>query len=135
MLQYILGIGREELLITVAINLFFLIIQFLFIALYFSLRRGRYTPVMDHMIGWGDALFLTSIAFIIPPLTYIFFYVTSLFLVLAGWLCYRYFSRGKDRHIPLAGLQALLMLFFISGDWLFRVYNMYNENFFNLFKY
>ncbi|PAW94647.1 hypothetical protein CKK33_14555 [Mucilaginibacter sp. MD40] len=115
------------------LNLAFLIIQYLCIRLYFRLARGPQTKVIDALIGWGDLLFLLCVACILPTATFILFYAASLLFILIGWALYRSLRSKATLQIPLAGLQALILLIFASGDWLFGWYRLFDDPFIFLF--
>jgi hypothetical protein len=129
--QLLLDYPLMEVLRFSIVNLLFLGLQFLIIWLYFVMTRGRGIVVLDNLIGWGDILFITSVACTLPVIPFITFYVLSLLLVLTGWLLYHYFTKLSDKHIPLAGLQALLLAMFLAGDWLFGRYDIYDDQLLN----
>ncbi|MFD0766142.1 hypothetical protein ACFQZI_14860 [Mucilaginibacter lutimaris] len=129
-LQWLLSYPLSDTLRLTAFNLLFLMLQFLGIRLYFLITRGQKAKVVDKMIGWGDILFLISVAFFLPVTTFIAFYILSLLLVLTGWLLYLQIIRSANRHIPLAGLQALIFILFLAGDWLFGRYDIYDDQLF-----
>lgn len=101
---------------TVLINIGFLLLQFLLVSVYFSVKRGRRVNITAGLLGWGDLLFLLSIAFYLSVLNFLFFYIASLLFVLL-------FAAKRYKHIPLAGLQALLFLIFLATDWWVKPFN------------
>jgi hypothetical protein len=102
---------------AVLINIGFLVIQFLVVSAYFSIKNAHWINITTGLLGWGDILFLLSIAFYMSVLNFLFFYVASLVGVLLSWLAWQARSAGKDKHIPLAGLQALLLGLFLTTAW------------------
>ncbi len=107
---------------VVGINLGFLTLQFFLLTAYFSLKNGKWVNITDQLLGPGDLLFLGTIAFYLSALNYLFFYISSLLLVLSFWLIWQQLSRKKDTPIPLAGLQSLLFaLVLCAGWWLYPV--------------
>lgn len=109
-----------EVAITSSINLFFLALQFLLVSLYFFLKKKKWVKLTGTQLGWGDILFLLTIAFYFSVLNFIFFYVSSLVVALVCWLIWRQVSVKPGRSIPLAGLQALVMIFFLGWDFFER---------------
>lgn len=87
----------------------FLIAQIVLLSLYVSLRRGRLINIFKGYLGLGDLLFLLCIAFCFSFLTYIFFYLSSLMVVI---LLAMIFGRSGAEYekIPLAGYQALFLI-------------------------
>jgi hypothetical protein len=123
------GIYVKELLLNSALNLGFLLLVFALVWLYISLRHRRLIRLPDRLIGWGDILFLLCICFYFTLLNFILFYITSLFLVIIFWLVWtRYKPQAAKRHIPLAGLQALILSIFLMVDWLSRSIDLTNDN-------
>jgi len=97
------------------INLSFLIVQLILISIYFSIKQGQLTNIADTYLGWGDILFLIPIAFLFPTFSFVLFYVSSIIIVLLGFLIYKKIVNQNMETIPLAGGQAIylvLVLFF-----------------------
>jgi hypothetical protein len=101
----------------VVINLGFLMIQFLMVTAWFSVKNGHWINVTTQLLGWGDVLFLLSIAFYLSALNFICFYLSSLIGILLFWLIFHAIKKNKSKQIPLAGLQALLFSVFLASDW------------------
>ena len=115
-------INKEPLIVqfqTIAINLGFLFIQLSIVSLYLSIKHRKWINISQNLIGWGDILFLVSLAFYFSPLTYILFYVGSLLIISVCWLLLILFFRINNKQIPLAGLQAALFIVFLITDWLY----------------
>ncbi len=107
---------------TVLVNCCFLTLQLLLVSAWFSLRRGKLVNIMSELLGWGDILFLISLCFYLSVLNFLFFYIISLISILLLWFGYQNTVVKKDRYIPLAGLQAILfMFFFITDQWIKHV--------------
>jgi len=102
---------------AVLINIGFLLTLLLIVSAYFSFREGRWVNITVQLLGWGDILFLFSITFYLSVLNFLFFYIGSLILILLGWTVWQLSKKNKDKHIPLAGLQALLLGLFLACDW------------------
>lgn len=102
---------------SIAVNIGFLVVQFLMVSVYFSIKNSRWINITSGMLGWGDILLLLSVAFYLSFLNFLLFYIISLVAVLLLWLTWQAISAKKDRHIPLAGLQALLMVLFLISAW------------------
>lgn len=129
-LQWGPGYPPSEVLMPVSVSLLFLVVQFALVKLYFTLKRGKKVVLADSLIGWGDIAFMACTAFMLPVLTFILFYMVSLLLILVGWLLYARIRKAGGNHIPLAGLQALLLLLLLAGDWALGCYDIYNDELF-----
>lgn len=112
----------------VAINVGFLIVLLLLVSAWFSLKIGRWVNISNRLLGWGDMLFLLSIAFYLSVLNFQFFYVCSLVMVLLVWIIWQQFSKIKDKQIPLAGLQAIIFSVFLASDWWYTHINITNDD-------
>jgi hypothetical protein len=106
--------------LATALNSAFILLQMLILSIYFSLKNGKWVNVTKELLGWGDVLFLLSLAFYLSALNFLFFYLASLIAVLICWISWQAFSKGKSKQIPLAGLQALFFLIFLGGDWWYK---------------
>lgn len=92
------------------INVSFLLIQLLAVSLWFSIKERHWVNITGELLGWGDVLFLICTACCFSPLNFFVFYIGSLLLVLLIWLVGKSFWFRNSPHIPLAGLQALILL-------------------------
>ena len=108
-------------------NAGFLLIQLLLLTLYFSIKQGRLVNITDGLIGWGDVLFLFSISCYLSPINYIAFYMLSL-LVILSIIIICAASKKENLKIPLAGLQALLLVVFLVVDWTNTRINIHSDN-------
>lgn len=112
----------------VLVNTGFLLLQLFIISVYFSIKNKRLVNITGSLLGWGDILFLLSIAFFLSILNFLFFYIGSLILILLGWLAWQRFSKEKNEQIPLAGLQAIMLLCLLAIDWWWLPINITNDD-------
>jgi hypothetical protein len=112
----------------VLINSSFLIIQFLVVSAYFSIKNKRWINITDGLLGWGDILLLLSVAFYLSVLNFLLFYISSLIVSLLIWLLWQIVSKEKNKHIPLAGFQSLIFTVFLAGDWWFKCFDLTNDS-------
>ncbi len=109
------------------INCTFLIFQFLIVSIYFSIKKRRLVNLMDGFFGWGDILFLLCTACYLSMLNFLFFYVASLLAALVIWLLWQAISKEKNKHIPLAGFQAIVFTVFLATDWWIKPFDLTND--------
>lgn len=102
---------------SVLVNIGFLGIQLVLISAWFSFRKREWTNITRDLLGWGDILFLVSIAFGLSVFSFLVFFTASLALIALLWAAFRAVSKKSNRLVPLAGLQALLLALILSGDW------------------
>jgi len=117
----------RELLRNTISNLFILLIQIFFVSVWFSVKNGRVINITDSHIGWGDLLFLISLAFYLSPGNYFLFYVSSLVLVLL--ISFPSLIKGQnDVKIPLAGLQSLFLGILLTLIWTDLIPDLTKDN-------
>ncbi|MDB5134663.1 MAG: hypothetical protein JWP37_1266 [Mucilaginibacter sp.] len=109
------------------INLGFVIVQLFILTIYFSIKNKKWINVTSQLLGWGDILFLLSIAVYLSVLNFLFFYITSLVGILALWLTWQVVSAKKNKYIPLAGLQSLIFIVFLASDWWYRSFDLTDD--------
>jgi hypothetical protein len=135
----IIGLWRridlEDLLQSAWINLLFLSLILLALTAWFSLKERRLINITRQLLGWGDILFLLCIALYFSILNYIFFYMMSLIAVVIFWSLWRLFSKKDNQHIPLAGMQALILAIFLCSDWWLIHFNTTSDNWLLRFMY
>ncbi|MEN0057115.1 MAG: hypothetical protein AAGC65_25785 [Mucilaginibacter sp.] len=109
------------------INISFLSAQLFLLWFWFSFRRKQSVDLTGQLLGLGDILFLVSIAFCFSILNFIIFYVISLLLIAIGWLLWQTFLKEENKFLPLAGLQAFLLMLCLIADWLSSVINLTDD--------
>ncbi|WKN45347.1 hypothetical protein [Tunicatimonas pelagia] len=93
---------------SLVINVLILSIQLGGVWLYLILKHQQLINPMKGYLGWGDVLFWLALCPALTPLTFMFFYTSSLVLaLLAHFALRRYSFYGNTQKIPLAGLQAI----------------------------
>ncbi len=112
----------------VLINSTFLVMQFLIVSVYFSIKNKQWVNITNSFLGWGDMLFLLSTAFYLSVLNFLFFYITSLIAVLLMWILWQAIAKEKNKQIPLAGLQALIFSVFLTCNWWFNSFDLTNDD-------
>lgn len=123
----------KEFIVNSFINVLILSIQVLFIIMYFSLRNRRFVNITSHYLGWGDIIFLFSICFLLPPLSFLFFYLTSLAVTLVVVLFIQLFFNLKN-NIPLAGIQSSFLVLLILLQKIYSDFDLTNDSiFYNFF--
>lgn len=96
------------------INLLFVLVQLLFLYAYFFLRHGD-RLLIGKKIGLGDILFWLAASAFFSFFQFILFYTLSLaFSLIVYLLLFRSPWSESRPTIPLAGLQALFLILFIS---------------------
>jgi len=108
-------------------NLAFFIGQLLLVTVYFSLKNKKLTNITSELLGIGDVFFILSVAFYLSIFNFLFFYIVSLILVLIAWLVWQAVSANKSKHIPLAGMQAIVFILFLICGWFFKALSLTND--------
>lgn len=129
-LMIILGFQEMKAFDIVSNSVFnsgFLLLQLFMLTIYFSIKQGRLVNITDGLIGWGDVLFLFAITCYFSPINYIAFYMLSL-LVILSFIIVCTGSKKENLKIPLAGLQALLLIGFLIVDWTSTLINVQSDN-------
>jgi hypothetical protein len=124
------GQGLQLIAKTSLINIGFLSVQLIGLNIYFSFKMGGWRNVAGGLLGWGDILLLYTVAFALPVISFIFFYVASLIFALVCWAVYNMFcsDEKKSKNIPLAGLQAFFLAVVLSINWWLLPMNILNDD-------
>ena len=109
------------------INIGFLALQILLVSAYFSIKNKKVINITDQLLGLGDILFLFSVTIYLSVLNFLFFYILSLIIVLFSWTIWKLLSRKTEHAIPLAGLQALMLIALLSYDWWVKNLNLTDD--------
>lgn len=121
--------GWQEGLSHAGYGLAFLLIQLFILWIYFSVKNRKAINLTDEYLGWGDVLFLITIAFYLSPVNYIIFYVVSLIIVLLHTIIGATLSsKERNPHIPLAGLQAALLALVMLVDFISTKFKLYDDS-------
>ena len=120
--------GRMDCLLETLINLGFLLAQLLLLSAYIAVKQKRWKLLHGQLIGLGDVLFLISAAFYPTLASYLLFYIVSLVIALFLWFVWQAFASRKSKAIPLAGLQAIVFILFLSADWWGNLIDLTNDS-------
>lgn len=108
----IASIGMADTLSLVIWNIVFILLLLLILTVYLSLKNRRMIFPFDQYLGWGDVLFFICIALYLDLATFIMFMIVSLVVALIiAPIIFRW--QGKDKHIPLAGIQAICLMLYL----------------------
>jgi hypothetical protein len=126
--RHYLSIGNIALLWQpILVNAGFLLLQFVLVSVYFSLKHKKLIRITDELLGLGDILFLLSIALYLSVMNFLVYYMFSLIVVLIFWLVWHSFSTKKRKEIPLAGFQAMIFILFLAGDWWGKLFDLTDD--------
>lgn len=94
-------------------NFLFVATQLLGITIYIRFREKRWVWMGDKYLGLGDILFFLIPLILFAPINFVLFFMISLFI---GILVYTFIkvSLNKNITIPLAGLQALMLIVYLA---------------------
>lgn len=107
--------GWKMTLSYLGINILIILIQLIFITIYYSVKNKKIHNFINTSLGSGDLFFFLILALTFSPLNLIAFNIISCLLVLIIYAIFN-FSINKIETIPLAGCQAIgLILFFICN--------------------
>jgi len=123
-LRYTMFYSFSVIWVPTLINTGFLALQLILLSVYFAIKNKRFINIADGLLGLGDILFLLSITVYLSVLNFLFFYIFSLILILVIWLITQVVSAKKSKEIPLAGMQALIFIVFLSCDWWLKMFNL-----------
>jgi len=128
LLTTVLHVPFQEVSVAFLLNLAFLILQAGLLYGYFWLKQGSVMPVIGSMLGWGDVLFWVTTTVLFSPANFILFFLLSSLFSLSTYLLLRTFMQGKQRaQVPLAGLQALFLLFLLVIQWFFPAFSLHDD--------
>ncbi|WP_205511085.1 hypothetical protein [Longitalea arenae] len=107
----------KETLAYIFINSVFVLLQFVLLKLYFSLKNRDVTSkLINGKIGLGDLLFLLAACFFFSPFNFLLFYCSSLlFAISFHWLFNKVFkTNALAATVPLAGWMAIFLIVYIA---------------------
>lgn len=112
---------------SLLINMGFLILQFLMVSIYFSVKYGYPVNLTSKLLGWGDILLLICLTFYLSVLNFLLFYIISLVVTLICWFIWLKISNTKDKRVPLAGFQAAFLAIYLIGDWMSKTIDITSD--------
>jgi hypothetical protein len=116
----ILGSGLDVFFTDGLITISFLLLQLFVLWGYFAIKHSKIVNLTKGHIGWGDLLFLLVMCLYLSPVNFILFYILSLSCALLFALFINIILNRKSITIPLAGIQALLFVGFLTVEWFFE---------------
>ena len=107
----------------VLINISFLLFQLINISL-FAYIRFRTFNIFKGTIGLGDILFWGILIFAFSPLNFLLFFISGAMFSLIVHLI---FIKAKNKTIPFAGLQSLLLMLLFCAKILGLCWDLYDD--------
>ena len=99
-----------------SLNIFFILIQILFLMFYLFITGRKPTQLLKSYLGLGDILFWLIPAFYFQFLEFILFSLICYITVVIGYGGL-FLIKRKSTTIPLAGFMALSMAIYMILDW------------------
>lgn len=112
-----------------AINFGFIFFQLLMLTVYMSIKNKKPMFILNTYLGIGDVLFLIVLCSAFSPANFIVFYLSSLIFTLIIFSIYKLIVKNADKHIPLAGVVAALMIGMVLLKSVLPQINFYDDDF------
>lgn len=93
-----------------SIILLFILVQIIFLTIYFSIKSKRFENIFDKYFGIGDLVFFCITSLFFSIYEYMLFFVFTLLITVLFVLIIRLIKKTKEKNIPLAGAQALMLM-------------------------
>ena len=106
------SLGFDVAFNLIAFNLLLVFFMVGLVFLYYYLKKHSLKSFFENVFGLGDLLFFVFLALFFSPANFLLVFNCSLIL---GLLLSRVFKSFKSRGVPLAGVQAIVVLFWIIG--------------------
>jgi hypothetical protein len=120
-------LSNLQYLIYIIFNFGFIILQFIILTIYFSIKYKRVINLFKSQIGIGDILFFVFLSLVFEPISFIVFMIASILISLLVYLFLLHKHLFIKKLIPLAGLQSMSFFLLVLNDLLF------NKPFYSLF--
>ncbi len=120
------SISLENAVLYFLINSGFILLQLLFLTVYFSVKNRAFTNIINTYLGIGDIWFFVVLALAFSPVNFILFYLGSLFLTMIGFLVWKGLSKSSEKEIPLAGVMAVGLMGCFVYKWV-SGFDMYRD--------
>lgn len=118
--------------LDVTFNIIIIIIQFVILLLFYSLRGRKFSSIINRLIGTGDIIFILILSLAYPWESFLFLYLAALIFSVIIWLIVKNLFHVHDDLIPFAGLMAVFCLIIFSTELFFPGFNRYNNGFLTL---
>ena len=119
--------GAGEWAAVSGLNLALVLGQLAVVALYFSLRNGKFTNILQGYFGLGDFLFLVAVAGAFFTPAFLIWYLAGLMITLLGVAIWKLVWKPAKLSIPLAGGMALVLIAFMTVDLAASSIDLYDD--------
>lgn len=123
------SLSLKQLLAYFSVNFGFIVLQITSLTIYFSIKKRKFTNIINQYIGIGDLLFFVVLCAAFSPVNFIFFYCTCLLISLVWVLFYHFAVRKEIKEIPLAGIFSILLIFILAINNFSPAINFYDDKF------
>jgi hypothetical protein len=127
LISTVIKVGISQFTEYAVYNFNFLVMLFLGITLYFSVKARKVINLTKGYFGWADILFLACLAVLFSPLNFLLFFHLSIFLMIVAVLLFRIVKNKKFNSIPYAGMQALVLLVLLLFNTSFSLINFLSD--------
>lgn len=118
-----------EVLNNALINFCFVLLQFLFVSVWFSIKSKKLVNIFRQHIGIGDWLFFVCLCFAFSPFNFILFLISALIISLFIHLVILIFLKNAERTVPLAGLVAIMLMGVLIIESIFYPGKLQNDSY------
>ncbi|MFT4095466.1 MAG: hypothetical protein QM640_17700 [Niabella sp.] len=113
----------QTIMVQFTINSITVLLVVLVLMLYYRIKEKTAGSFFNQKLGTGDMVFWLCIAPLFSTVNFLLFFISSLLVILCISFCSLLLGKNKDRAIPLAGYQAILLLIVLLINQLFYRYN------------
>lgn len=110
------------------INIVFVLLLFIGVTIYYSIKNKKLTNIINTSIGLGDILFFIVLCSTFSTINFIIFILITLILISIIYGILIYLLKISDKRIPLAGNMAIFLIILILLNFIVKVFNFYDDN-------
>jgi len=115
------------------VNFVFILLQFILLSVYISVKNRRIMNIIDTYIGLGDLLFFVVLVVAFSPFNFMLFFTFSLLITLVGAFAFKLILKNKSNQIPLAGMQSVTYIFVLIFKNMSDNIDFYDDSYFITF--
>lgn len=125
LISYKYHISLKDSLFDAGANFIFILVHLAILFIYTRIKEGDWVSLINKKLGIGDVFLWLCLVFMFSPLQFALFFLLSIFVSLVLGL---FVFEPTGRTTPLAGIQAIMLIFYIIIVKLVFALSLYDDS-------
>ena len=122
-------------LLNTLYNMIFVLLQFVFVYVFYLIRGHSFKSLFTNIIGVGDCLLISILTLAFSWHGFLLYYIGGLFFTLLIWLFVKNLKMANNKLIPFAGLLSIYCVLLVILEFFLPNYGRFGNESLKIFIY